>query len=85
MDAQMSAAVGLPSKSVSEIRTRFCDTWRRLKSDDEFLQLLRDLTDGSLGSPTCNYRFAQIRYVLELSAGHEYYDISADTTYKLTE
>jgi hypothetical protein len=74
----------LPPKSVKEMRTRFCDTWRRVKSDDEFLELLRDLTE-SRDITTYNYRLAQIRYILDLSAGDEYYEINTDTRYRLIE
>lgn len=76
----------LPKKSLSELRTRFCNKWRRECTDEEFLAFVRDLTVPveRLGYGRKHVR-EHIGRMCLLSVGDEDYDISSDTLYRLTE
>jgi hypothetical protein len=74
----------LPTKSLSELRQRFCDTWRRQKSDEEFMKFMRDITADKDHLPH-NHRLNHCRHFWLLKPGDDWYEINTDTMYRLTE
>jgi len=74
----------LPKKSLKELRARFCEHWRRTVSDDEFLNFIRDVTADSEHLKH-NHKRNALRPFFLLNVGDEYYDISVDRTFRLTE
>jgi hypothetical protein len=80
----MDERVTKPTKSISEMRARFCQMWRRDKSDEEFLTLMRELCADDAHLPK-NHRRNHIRRLLMASIGDDWYDIKSDTEYRLVE
>jgi hypothetical protein len=90
MSEQTKPTPELQTKSISEMHKRFCETWRRQRTDDQFLELLRDITageyltnsmDGALTRPNSNLN--QLRVLLNAHVGDECYAINNDTVYRL--
>ena len=79
----------LPEMSLAQLRLRFCDTWRRNRSDEEFLRFIADLTSDKEYVPhnhkMSNSTFLHARHISSLKPGDTWYEIDTDTLYKLTQ
>jgi predicted ArsR family transcriptional regulator len=78
----------LPEMSLAELRSRFCDTWRRNRTDEEFMRFIQDLVSDKQYVPhnhrLSNDRFLYTRHLCALKPGDRWYEVNADTLYKLT-
>lgn len=74
----------LPNKSLSELRTKFCDRWRRTVTDEEFLKFMREITADEEHMPH-NHRKNHVCHLCMASVGDEYYEINTDTLFRLSE
>jgi hypothetical protein len=78
----------LPEMSLAELRSRFCDTWRRSRTDEEFMRFIQDLVSDKQYVPhnhrLSKYRFVHTRHLCALKPGDRWYEANTDTLYKLT-
>ncbi len=82
--ARKDRIAALPTKSLSEIRARFCQLWRSDKTDEQFLAFMREITADAAHMPY-NHRLNHCRNLMILSVGDEWYEINTDTCYRLVE
>lgn len=81
--AEVDRAI-LPKKSLSELRSKFCNHWRREVTDEEFIKFMREVTADEEHMPR-NHRRNHLRRMFLASVGDEWYDIAFDTLFRLSE
>lgn len=75
------SATSLPNKSIRQSKAKFCDMWRRNKTDTEFISFIEAL----VAEKDPFRKRENVRALLALKPGDSFYDITTDSIFEVIE